>query len=182
VNRLLLDSRVLVALAGVGALVYLFVAELGISAGRIHHGVSVSGVDVGGLTEAEAVSRLQRRARLLENEALVVRGGGIERSLLPRDISWRPRVERSAARALRVGREGGLMSALGDRLRAWLGGIDIEWPAKAGDGKEVVAFVDEIETEAAELGMELDRELLRRRIRLGITTWPREPVVIPLEP
>jgi hypothetical protein len=182
VNSLLLDSRVLVALGLVGAIVYLVVVELGISAGRIHHGVSLSGVDVGGLNETEAVDRLEERAGRLEEAPIVVQGGGIERRLHPATILWRPRLDRSASKAMGVGRDGGLLRALGDRLQAWFGGVDIVWPAKAVDAKAVVAFMDGIEADAAELGKRLDRALLRRRIRTAITTWPREQVAIPLRP
>jgi hypothetical protein len=44
----------LIGLGVAGVLVYVLIVDFGISAGRIHHGVSVAGVDLRGLTEAEA--------------------------------------------------------------------------------------------------------------------------------
>lgn len=48
-KKLSLLTRVLLGLGAlVGVLLYLLIVDLGVTAGRIHYGVSVSGFDVGG--------------------------------------------------------------------------------------------------------------------------------------
>lgn len=164
----------------IGALGYVLLVDLGVSAGRIHHGVTVAGVDLGGLTASEAVTRLQQRAREIKDAPIVLTGGGMELSLFPTELEWRPRPDRSAARAMRVGRDDAPFGALVDRTRAWFGGIDLDWAGRA-DPKLVLEVVDEVEQRVAEMGRRLNRGLLRFRIRNAITTWPREAVDIPFE-
>jgi hypothetical protein len=173
-------TRLLVAAGVVVFLVYLVLLDLGISAGRIHHGVSVQGVDVGGLTQAEATVRLRLRARDLKDDPVYLTGHGLDRSLLPTDVKWRPRPEETAAAALRVGRDGAPFGAMWDRLRAWFGGVELEWAGKPR-AKEMSAYVKDVARDAAAQGDEVDRVGLRRALRLGISDWPREPVAIPLE-
>ena len=71
------------ALAGLAA--YAVIVDLGVNAGRIHHGVSVDGVDVGGLSEVEAVQVLAARADELRA------GPGVEFALEGRTFSYRVR-------------------------------------------------------------------------------------------
>ncbi|MFN2489091.1 MAG: hypothetical protein ABR529_05035 [Actinomycetota bacterium] len=173
-----LGTRLVLVLGVVGTGLYLLVVDVGISAGRIHHGVSVAGVELGGLTEAEAMGRLQERARAMKDAPLVVSGAGIERLVSPRDLEWRPNPERSAKQAMRIGRDHLPFGALVDRVRGWLAPIELEWAGRHNP-KRVVELVDGIEQEALERGLELDRGMLRYRIRKAITTWPRRPVEIP---
>ena len=170
---------VLVSLAVALVLAYLVVVDLGISAGRIHHGVTVQGVDLGGLTEAEAAVRLRARARELKDEPVRLTGHGLDRSVLPTEVRWRPRPERTAAAAMEVGRGGGPLRALWDRVRAWLAGVEVDWAGKPG-ARAMEAYIVALDRDAAARGHDLDRATLRRRLRLSLATWPREPVAIPL--
>ena len=158
---------------------YLIVVDLGISAGRIHHGVTVQEVDLGGLTRTEAVVRLRARTRELKKEPVQLVGHGLDRSLLPTEVKWRPWPGQTASAAMEVGRSGGPLRALWDRLRAWFGGVEVQWVGKPG-ARAMRAYVAEVNRDAAELGHDVDRALLRRRLRVSLTTWPREPVAIPL--
>ena len=171
----------LAAVSLVGVLVYVPIVDLGVSAGRIHHGVSIAGVDVGGLTEREAEARLRRRVELLNSRPVFFFGP--DRSLRywldPHDVAWRPQVERSVAEAMRIGREGGLAGAVFDRWRAWMGGVRLRWAGKTGSSK-VRAFVDRVEAGARRVGLEVGRAKLRRKIKRGINTWPRAPLRLPV--
>jgi hypothetical protein len=168
-------------LALVGVLVYVPIVDLGVSAGRIHHGVSVAGVDVGGLTEPEAAEVLARRVELVGSEEVFFFGPGIRMLVDPVAIGWRPKPAGSAEAAMRIGREGGLAGALADRWRGWFGGIELRWAGKPSSRK-VRALVDEVERRARKLGYVLDRVKFRRKIKRGINTWPRRPLRIPVTP
>lgn len=178
--RFPLATRLLLPLGVVIFLAYLLVLDLGISAGRIHHGVSVEDLDLGGLTKTEAAVRLQQRARQLENAPVELTGYGLDRSLLPTEVGWRPRPGRTAATAMRVGREHAPFIAMWDRLRAWFGGVEIEWKGRP-DPQLMSTYVKGVNRDALESGVRVDRVALRRAIRFAITTWPREPVRIPLK-
>jgi len=159
---------------------YLLVLDLGVSAGRVHHGVSVQGTDLGGLTEPEAVERLQQRARELKQEPIAIAGRGLELMVLPTDVRWRPRAEDTARRAADLGRAGGPLGALWDRLRAWFGAVEVDWAGKPHAAK-MVALVESIDAEAEARGLDVYRATLRRRIRMAMAAWPRRPVAIPFK-
>jgi hypothetical protein len=164
----------------VGVLTYLVIVELGISAGRVHHGVSVDGVSVGGLSEVEARARLRERALELQAAPVMLTGHGLDRPMWPAWVSWQARPARTVARAMRVGREGAPLGALWDRLRAWFVGVEVKWAAKPS-AQEMKGLVGEIHREGRGLGVRVDRFELRRMLRAALTTWPRRPVEIPLK-
>jgi hypothetical protein len=172
----------LFSMALVGVLVYLPIIDLGVSAGRIHHGVSVAGVDVGGLTEEEAVDRLRRRIELLRSEPVVFFGPeGLSVQLHPATIGWYPFVARSARAAMRIGRDGAPLGALHDRWRGWFGGVKLRWVSRP-NSKTVREFVDRVERQVNKAGYELDRPKLRRKVKRGINTWPRRQLRVPVIP
>jgi hypothetical protein len=169
----------LIPLAVAGVLVYALIVDFGISAGRIHHGVSVAGVDVGGLTETEAARALARRAQLLSSAPVTFFGPGMFERVIPASVGWRPKPERSAESALGVGRADGPLGALADRWRAWFGGVELRW-AGTTSSRKMRLYVDRIEHRVNSLGYELDRPKLRRKIKRGINAWPRNALRIPV--
>ncbi len=178
--RLSLVARTVLALVAVCALAaYLAIVDLGVNAGRIHYGVSVNHVNVGGLTALEASAELEERAEELEQEPVLFEFEGIRRSFFPRDIGWRPNSLDNAERAMRVGRAGGPLSALEQRIRAWAKGVEVPWRVSA-DGRKVGALMDGWQTALEELGVEIRRPLLRYRIKRAIVTWPRRAFPIPV--
>ncbi len=103
--------------------------------GRIHPGVSVGGVAVGGMSRGDARTELQR--------ALGPRLGG------PVAVSYGPHVwtvdgpsagasvpaARLAEAAFGVGRTGNVFRITGERLRAWFGGLSLPAAADADPSK-----------------------------------------------
>ncbi|HYZ47102.1 MAG TPA: hypothetical protein VE712_05495 [Actinomycetota bacterium] len=178
--RLRRRTGVLWVVGVVACVLYLVVVDVGISAGRIHHGVSVDGIELGGLTAAEAEARLRSRAVELKEAPVDLVGHGLDRSVLPTDLGWRPRPDRTARSAMQLGRAGGPWSALWDRLRAWVGGVSLPW-AGGPDAQAMVAYVKDVDRDAAELGLEVNRARLRRQLRTSFSRWPRARVTVPLK-
>ncbi len=163
----------LVATGGVILVAYVAVVELGINAGRIHFGVTVRGMDVGGLTVEKAVQRLQGRAALLDSKPIVFGSQDLGRvSVFPSDLSWMGNVEKTAEEAAAVGRNGGFFTAVSDRIVAYLDGVDVPWEG-GPQARKVSRLINRIEKRAAEEGLELDRGHLRGKIKRLVQRWPR---------
>jgi hypothetical protein len=170
---------VLAALGVVVVVVYLVIVDLGISAGRIHHGVRVAGVDIGGLTVGEAADALKLRAQLMRKTPVLFRSDGLEVTLVPKDVHWQPRPSKTAFAAMKVGRKDGPVRALLARLRCWFGGVTMAWKGHAGPVR-LTHFIDDVEARGAALGLRIDRARFRQEIRRGLLAWPRRPGTIPL--
>lgn len=155
---------------------YALVVDLGMSAGQIHAGVTVRGLDVGGLTEAEAAALLEERGHLLQQTPIVFSTEGFDCRFVPAELGWGPQPFDTARSAMAVGRSGGWTQALADRWRAWTGGVDVPWAGSPDPGK-VGRFLNQCEELAEGLGLELDRGRTRFLIRRTIETWPRAQIL-----
>lgn len=172
-------KTVLTLVVVVGLAAYALLVEFAVNAGRIHHGVDVHGLDVGGLNHAEAQEVLERRGEEMKTSPMIFTTEGFDCRFTPEDVGWGPQAFDTAAAAMEVGREGGPVTALRDRLRAWTGGVTVDWagstqPARVG--REVVRC----ERLAQGMGLEIDRPRLRFLIKRAVVSWPREPFPIPL--
>lgn len=116
--------------------------------GRIHEGVRVAGVALGGFTPEEARSELAAALAPLAAERLTLRAG---------DRAWHPtlaelgvRVESEAtiAQAMRQGREGPLPQQLAAQWRLLQQGSELA-PVVTRDGTAVDAFLSEVARELA---------------------------------
>lgn len=183
-------SRVALALGALlGVAGYLVVVDLGMHAGRVHRGVEVAGLDVGGLTEVEAFEALSERQELLQETPVVFIANGFDCRVMPADpedqnvadLGWSPQPFNTARDAMEIGRNG-VFSGLRERVEAWLGGVKIGW-AGTVDPRKVDEFLDYCEENAAVVNATIDRPKLRYRIRRAVVTYPRSPVdfKVPLE-
>jgi hypothetical protein len=173
-----------VSLAGVVLvclIVFGIIVDFGINAGVVHQGVTVSGLDVGGLTLEETQSALyDHRSRMRQTE-VCFSGPGFEDCLLPEEVGWFPTgpdVRASAEEAFAVGRSEGPLVALGERLRAWSGDIRLSLPHSARPSK-VTNLIDEWEQALIESDLRLDRARTRARIKDALAAWPRRTLRLP---
>lgn len=172
--------KTIVVLFLVAAVVaYALLLEFAINAGRVHRGVSVAGYEVGGLNYAEAAAALNERGTQMKLEPMIFTTEGFDCRFTPEDIGWGPQPSDTADAAMEVGRRGGVLNALAERLEAWTDGVTIDW-AGTPDAAKVGRELNRCEKQAAGLGLEIDRARLRYTIRRTIVTWPRAPVPIPL--
>ena len=173
-------AKFLIALATlIGVAAYLVVLDLGLNAGRIHHGVNVRGIDVGGLTKDEAAALLEEEGERLAVSPVILTREGMSCNFAPEELGWDPRPNDTAVAAYRVGRGVDWMAALGNRIKAWVAGATIDWNDRL-DRSAVSELLDYCEEQAEALGYELRRYRLRVRIREAIKMWPRGPINIPV--
>jgi hypothetical protein len=174
-------AKTLIVVAVVTAFaVYLVVLDLGINAGRIHRGVSVGDVDIGGMTQAEAVEFLTEVGRDMRNTSITFTTGDVEFEVLPADLKWWPYAEDMARKAMEVGRKGGVLNATSQRWRAWVSGISVKW--RRARRRQVEQQIEEMSSELASQGYELDEQEMFRVLRHAIRQWPRrDAYAIPLE-
>lgn len=174
-------AKIIVALGLlVGAIVWVALLDLGINAGRVHYGVHVDDLDLGGLTLEQAQDMLQKRGEEMRFRPVELSAEGVNCSFIPDDLGWGPKPKSTAERAREVGFDGGITEAAADRLQAWLSGVEVEWAGSALR-KKVTPHIDHCEKQANAIGLEVDRPELRRVIRDAIVTWPREIVQVPVE-
>ena len=162
-----------------GLFAYLLLVELAVNAGKVHHGVSVEGFDIGGLSRADAEAALNERGEEMQQEPMLFVAEGFDCRFTPAMVGWGPQEFETADAAMRVGRDGGFVPALSDRWTAWTSGVEIEWTDKPNPGL-MGRELARCDRTAAGLGYTIDRPRLRFLVKQTITTWPREPVEIPL--
>ena len=164
------------------ALMFGIVVDFGVNAGVVHHGVTISGLDVGGLTLDETRSALNDHRRRMRQSEVCFSGHGFEDCFLPQDVGWFPtgvEINQSALEAFEVGRSGGPLVALGERLRAWTRGVDLFWPPSARPAM-VTKLIDGWERELLQSDLRLDRARTRAAIKDSLSAWPRRNVPIPI--
>ena len=107
---------------GAGAL-YAFDREY---TGRILPGVSVGGIDVAGMTSAEATTRLREAFASFGEGRAVVASGELEMAIDYADIDRRPDLDGMVAEAMAVGRSGNAIERVILDARTAIRGVDIK--------------------------------------------------------
>jgi hypothetical protein len=173
-------AKIVLSLSAVIAtLVFLIIVDLGVNAGRIHYGVRLDHLNLGGLTELEAVDVLDHRGVEMAQAPVVFKREAVTCTFLPQAVGWTPKVRRAVSDALGVGRRGSLLHDGHQRLRAWFGGVRVRWPDPT-DRHQVAAVLDTCQRRAAAAGLRISRWKLRLKIKDAVVTWPRRTFHIPL--
>lgn len=110
---------------------------------RIAKGVSVNGVSVGGLTEAEARARIDRDVLDALRRPVTVRIGDEAHELDPRHLRIEADVQGSVREAMEASREGGLVGRVGRRITGDEVDRDIDLTVRYRQGI-VERFVDHV--------------------------------------
>lgn len=101
-------------------------AEVALSVGRVHPGVHVSGVAVGGMSRQDALQRLQAPLAEEFERPVTVRHGARSWRADAKTLGVRANAGDAVARAYAMGRRGGFVSRVGERLAAWVGHADVD--------------------------------------------------------
>ncbi|MDX1619567.1 MAG: VanW family protein [Nitriliruptorales bacterium] len=188
-----------------GGLATLAVVTLGIVALALTHrgvlpGVTVAGVEAGGMSQQELTSELEPIVAAAADDPVVFTHNGDELTVLPSDAGFTPSVAATTEAAWSIGREGNLLS------RGWAHVASlwrtVEVPLAGGiDDTAITATVDEVETSitvepfpggisadpqtlevttrAPEQGFELDRDGFEADLRAAFGTPGVETLEIP---
>jgi vancomycin resistance protein YoaR len=135
-----------IALAVFAVLVVIIVlVDVLSSAGRVHPGVRVGGVKVGGKTPPDAVLILKAELPKKAAVPLTVTQGATTWTVKASDVDASFDYGQLAANAMSVGREGPFTASLGQRLKAWFGGVSLPASATA-DSDKLKATIERIST------------------------------------
>jgi vancomycin resistance protein YoaR len=166
-QRLLLQ-RGLPAVALLGVLALIVGLAFAGSGAKLAAGVSIAGVDVGGLTPHQARTLLERRVHALENDPVVFTSGGRTWKLRPAQLGVTIDVRAAVAAAEREGQGFGPFRGF-RRLDVRLFGADVRPPVKVWDTA--------LRLQVARLAHDVDRPYRDAAIRLrGL-----RPVVVPAQ-
>ena len=122
--------------------------DVAVSFGRVHPGVSVAGVKVGGLTEDEAARKLATELGKRISSPVTARFKDKTWSVEAARLGLTLDATETAGQAMLVGRESRFATAVARRFVAVFGGVEV--PAKLeSDPGEVSALLDEIDKTVA---------------------------------
>lgn len=174
--------------------------DAALSAGRIHPGVRVGSVAVGGMTREQAITAIERGLKPLLSEPATVTVGERSWSVDADALGVTAESTQAAEAAYQIGRGQGLASIVADRMKAWFGSITVPM-SLACDDALLSAFLDDVSGEVArpakdasvvidgtearlepsEQGLDIDREQGRDRLLAALVSDERQ-VVLELEP
>lgn len=140
-------TRVVVPLLAIlGALIILLTAYQFVEAGKIFHGVSLSGVDLSGKNRDGARQQVEAVLAAWEGRELTLQSGNQSWQVKPTAIGLQADASLIADQALKVGREGSIFERMGDQLRGLAGGYKLK-PTLMLDQQTYVAAVTPISQE-----------------------------------
>jgi len=159
------------------------------SAGRVHPGVTVAGVRVGGMTPSVATAELAKQLPAKATEPVTVVYGEKSWKVAPADIALSFDAPALTAQAMAVGREGGFAKSVTQRFSAWFGKARLSAsgnadPVKMNKMLDAVAQTTNVPARDAEVeitdtsaavkpsadGVELKRDELSQAILAAYTT------------
>jgi vancomycin resistance protein YoaR len=177
-----LNTNVLLAIMAVlGIMVILMGVDAFSSAGRVHPGVTVGGVAVGGKTPTEAMQILKTELPKKAAVPITVSQGAKSWTIKASDIDATFEYRRLLEAAMAIGRSSTVGTSLGQRFHSWFGGTAISAIATADAGKldatigKIAAEIDVepkdatlkvsadgVTTKPSATGVAVDREKLKR--------------------
>lgn len=150
----------LLALAAVVAVLVLGItAEVAVTVGRVHPGVSVAGIDIGGLTPQRANDTLGRE---LERRAAVpatVVEGSREWEVTSDSLGLTYDTSTAVAQAMEVGRDEAILATIAERFAAWTRGVDLSAAGTVDAGKTELALAgiaDEIDVKPVDATVKIE--------------------------
>lgn len=194
------NLRPIVVIVLAAVIVLLILAEVSLSYARIHPGVTISGVAVGGMVPEKAKLALETGLVKRTTQPITVSYAEETWSLASEQVGLAFDYDALIAQAMSVGRAGGVLPALEARLTSWVSGTDIDATtaaratliataldtiSKGTDVSPVDSAVEIVDTEprvvSGKDGVVLNRPEATRRITaafLGSTRTVKAPVIV----
>lgn len=118
-RRIMRQKITLVGAAVLALIILLVVVDLAGSAGKIHHGVEVNGLNLGGKTPAQARTFLSAEFNQVQKRTITVAYNKQNWKVKPADLGIRYGVNRMVADAYHIGRESNVFKATGMRFKSY---------------------------------------------------------------
>jgi vancomycin resistance protein YoaR len=138
------SSTLLWVAAGVGTLVCLFVlavlVDSALSYNKVHSGIRVAGVDLGGLTKAEAISALDQAVKAAQDDPITLRAGDKSWTVLPTDVGAAVNVEAVVKTAMGVTRQSNVFGDIGARWKLYFSTNEVPLTGTV-DSAKLAAFI-----------------------------------------
>lgn len=189
---LLFAGAAVLALVAFGSL-----ADIAASNGKVHPGVTVGGVAVGGMKPATAQSALEKQLPAKASKPVTLTYGEKKWSVAPADLSVTFAYADLVDSAMSVGRDESLGSSVLQRLSAWTGGATLPAPVVVDQAKldalldtvgsdvdvapkdaEVVVKATSATVESAADGVSVNRPKLQKALLAAFTASERK---VPVE-
>jgi len=126
--------------AVVAVIALMVVGDLAGNAGKIHHGVALYGVKLGGKTRAQAESYLTSELNRAQGNALTVTYENQSWKIKPADLGIRYDVKTMAADAYAIGREKNILTATKQRFASYFSARQIMLLASLPDAKAASGY------------------------------------------
>lgn len=141
------------------------------ASGKIAENVTIAGVEVGGLKQAEALQKLEAEWLPTLPAKVTLQHGSESMELSAEELGREPQLETAANKAMLIGRSGGLLEQVRTRVQLWRGGVEVP----------VAIEVDPktLRGEVANLAAKLDHEPVNARVTV---TGAETVSVIPGKP
>jgi vancomycin resistance protein YoaR len=152
--------RVLVAVGTIVALCVLaIVIDAALYYNKVHPGVSVSGLSLGGLTHDEAAVELSAMVDEAQQSGIVLTNGDKAWTIMPTDVGTKMDVEGAVTAAMDVSREGNFFTDIGKRFKLYLSDVDL--PLKGAIDSEMLdetlaGIAREIDVAPVNAGLAID--------------------------
>jgi len=127
----------------------LVVLEVGVTWGRVLPGVAVGGVQVGWMTPIGARVALETAYAASANRTVTLNWGTERFEVSAAEVGAQIDASASVASALAVGRTGGVLRIIGDRIGSSFGGVQVA-PSVQLDTTATTSVLDKIDAAAAE--------------------------------
>jgi vancomycin resistance protein YoaR len=187
----------LVAAVLIGVLVLVCAVDAFASVGRVHPGVSVGGVAVGGKTPDEANATLSKELPVKAGTPVAVTGSSDHWTVSAEELGGTFNYVDLTAQAMSVGRSGGLVTWIRERAGAWFRGTVIPAPLVADDKKltavigriaskidvapkdaELTVSTEGVKMDASATGIAVNRQRLQSELLLAFASETSRTVAI----
>ncbi len=188
------------SLLGIVTLIVLsMVLDAAIFYNKVHAGVTIEGQSVSGLTQDEAMAKIDQFVAASQNNPITLTGGGKTWQVKPTELGTKIDVAAAVAAALEVTRKNNLVADLVTKLQLYFGGRDLPLQGSVDIAgldtfiEQIAADLDEPAVNAAltirgaavamvesEDGLLVDREALKQTLTQTLLSLQSADITIPM--